>query len=85
MRITMTLEYFGRNRFGTIFGFLIGTSMLGTVTGAPLAGWVFDNWHSYRGIWFAFAVLAIIALVLVVTIRRPQYNSSNEREGFLHK
>ena len=72
MRVAMVREYFGRNRFGTIYGAMSGVDMLGVVTGPLLTGWVFDNWHSYGGIWFFFAALSIIALILVVTARRPK-------------
>lgn len=60
-------EYFGRSRFGTILGFTFGIIMVGQIVGPPLAGWVFDNWGSYQGIWFAIAALVIAAIVIVVT------------------
>ena len=64
-------EGFGRNNFGTVFGLIAGINMVGGIIGAPLAGWVFDNWGSYQGIWFIFAGLAVMAVVLVATIPRP--------------
>ena len=67
MRSALVREYFGRSQFGTIHGVLIGVMMLGQIAGAPLAGWVFDKWSSYQGIWFVFAGLAIAALVTVAT------------------
>jgi MFS family permease len=71
MRATLLREYFGRSKFGTIFGFAMGVMMLGGIIGAPLAGWVFDNWGSYQGIWLVLAGMAIIGLVLITTISRP--------------
>lgn len=68
LRASLAREYFGRRSFGTIFGFIIGINMLGSITGPPLAGWVFDNWGSYQGIWFIFAGLSIAPLILVLTI-----------------
>ncbi|MFC1904502.1 MFS transporter [Chloroflexota bacterium] len=70
MRVTLTREYFGRANFGTVFGLVIGISMIGTIIGPPLAGWVYDNWGSYQGIWFAFAGLAFLALISVLRISR---------------
>lgn len=67
MRVTLVREYFGRSRFGTIHGFTIGVMMLGNLIGPPLAGWVFDNWGSYQGIWFVFAGLVIVALIIMAT------------------
>ncbi len=69
MRAAMLREYFGRSRFGTIFGFLMGVMMLGQIIGAPLAGWVFDSWGSYYGIWLGFAGLSVAAIMLVLTIQ----------------
>ena len=80
MRATLLREYFGRTKFGTIFGFAMGVMMLGQVVGAPLAGWVFDNWGSYQGIWLAFAGLAVIALALVATT--PRLHSSPMKGQF---
>jgi len=67
MRIALVREYFGRARFGTIHGFMVGIMMLGHIAGAPLAGWVYDNWGSYQGIWFVFAGLTFLASVIIAT------------------
>ena len=68
LRPSMVRDYFGRSNFGTVFGFLIGINMLGGIIGSPLAGWVYDNWGSYDGIWFFFAGLSIVAIILIITI-----------------
>jgi MFS family permease len=67
-RITMLREYFGRGSFGTIFGFTSGIMMLGHVTGAPLAGWIFDIFGSYKGAWLGFGALTLAGAILVLTI-----------------
>jgi len=67
MRMALVKEYFGRSRFGTMYGFTVGVMMAGTILGAPLTGWVFDKWGSYQGAWLALAGLAIVALVIVAT------------------
>ncbi|MDP6825144.1 MAG: MFS transporter [Dehalococcoidales bacterium] len=59
-------EYFGRNKFGTIIGFVWGILMLGNVTGPPISGWVFDNWGNYQGIWLAFAGLTAIGIFIML-------------------
>ena len=51
-----------------MYGFVIGVSVLGSITGAPIAGWVFDTWGTYDGIWFALAGLSVAAIVIVLTI-----------------
>ena len=60
-------EYFGRSRFGTIFGFTMALSALGNILGPPFAGWVFDNWGSYDAAWLVLAFLAFTATIIVVT------------------
>ena len=72
MRVTMLREYFGRKRFGTMHGFVIGIMTIGHIVGAPLAGWVFDKWGSYQGIWLVFAGLCIVAAFIVITTPPPE-------------
>ena len=74
MRAALLREYFGRSRFSKIYGFVIGIAMLGNIAGAPIAGWVFDKWGTYRGVWSAFAGLTVVALAIVLTIPRYQNN-----------
>ena len=74
MRIALLKQYFGRSNFGTILGFTSGARMVGAIVGAPLAGWVFDNWGSYQGVWFGFAAVGFAGLVLALTI--PQFNNT---------
>ena len=67
LRASAIREFFGRRNFGAIHGLVIGIMMLGSITGPPLAGWVFDKWHNYQPIWFALAGLAVAALMIVST------------------
>ncbi len=57
-------EYFGRERLGTIVGFAGSVMMVGVITGAPLAGWVFDQWEDYQPAWFILAGIIGVATVL---------------------
>lgn len=72
IRPGLAREYFGRSNFGTILGLFTGIAMIGMISGAPLAGWVFDNWGSYQGIWFVFALLPVVALTLLLTIQETK-------------
>jgi MFS family permease len=72
VRVILLREYYGRGRFGRTYGFLVGISTFGHVAGAPLAGWVFDEWGAYFGAWFAFAALAVVSLVIFLTIPPSQ-------------
>jgi MFS family permease len=57
-------EYFGRERLGTIVGFAGSVMMVGVITGAPLAGWVFDQWGDYQLAWFILAGVVGVATIL---------------------
>jgi len=70
-RIAVLREYFGRGSFGTILGFTSGIMMLGNIAGAPLAGWVFDNWGSYQGAWLGFGAITLLGVVLTLTTPPP--------------
>ncbi|MFC1953624.1 MFS transporter [Chloroflexota bacterium] len=68
LRPSLVREYFGRTSFGTVFGSIIGASMIGSIIGPVLAGWAYDNWGSYQGIWFIFVSTTIIAVISTLTI-----------------
>ena len=70
-RIILLREYYGRGSFGTILGFTAGIMMVGSVTGAPLAGWVFDTWGSYQGAWLGFGAVTIVGMILALTTPSP--------------
>ena len=69
-RMVLLRKHFGRSSFGTILGFASGVMMMGNMAGAPLAGWVFDTWGSYQGIWFGLVSLTLGGLVLALTTPR---------------
>lgn len=46
----------------------LGLMQLGAMVGAPLAGWVFDKWHSYEGAWSALAAFAAAAIFIVASM-----------------
>ncbi|MFC1941542.1 MFS transporter, partial [Chloroflexota bacterium] len=78
-RIALLRQYFGRSSFGTILGFTTGVTMVGSIAGAPVAGWVFDTWGSYQGIWLGIAALTLMGLVLILTM--PHTDSTIQLAG----
>jgi MFS transporter, OFA family, oxalate/formate antiporter len=78
LRVVMTREHFGRGRFGTIFGFLMGVLALGSMLGPFLAGWTFDVWKSYHYAWLLFTVLNAISLLLLVTTPKIRLTSPQQ-------
>jgi len=67
LRPALLREYFGRRSFGTILGFTMGMTAVGTVIGPLFAGWVFDNWGSYHVAWIVFASIIVAAFITMAT------------------
>ncbi|MFC1941770.1 MFS transporter [Chloroflexota bacterium] len=68
LRGVMIREYFGRNKFGTIFGFTAGMVAVGMIIGPLFAGWVFDKWASYQITWFTSIILAFVSTAVLATV-----------------
>lgn len=75
-RMSLLREHFGRAKYGTILGFASGIMMLGNVSGAPLAGWIFDIWGSYTVAWLGISALTIVGLLVAITM--PSSNRTIE-------
>ncbi|MFH0847771.1 MAG: MFS transporter [Chloroflexota bacterium] len=67
MRAVISRSYFGLKNFATIFGFLHGIGAFGNMMGAPIAGFVYDKWHTYVPIWYIYAVVALVSVVIMET------------------
>lgn len=76
----LVIKYFGRNRMGTIVGCINSIMMLGTITGAPLAGWIFDMKGSYHLAWLIMGSLLMIAAVIFFFLLR-QYKGYNTADN----
>jgi len=70
IRAVLLSRYFGREKFGSILGFTIGMMTLGNIIGAPLAGFIFDRWHSYQLAWLGCAALSIVSILIIVAAPR---------------
>jgi MFS family permease len=70
LRAVLIREYFGRSRFGTIFGFLAGVLSMGAMLGPLIAGWVFDVWQSYHYAWIIFTATNLVGLLFLATTPR---------------
>jgi predicted MFS family arabinose efflux permease len=72
----MLREYFGRKHLGSIVGFSQGIAMVGSMTGQPLAGFVFDTYGRYQAAWIGFAVVNFIGALCILlapkSVQRPQ-------------
>jgi len=72
----LVIKYFGRNRVGTIVGCINSVMMLGSMTGAPLAGWTFDMKGSYQMAWLIMGSMIMIATIAFFFLLR-QYQGDN--------
>ena len=64
-------SYFGMKRLGTIIGFSGLFTMIAFIAGAPLAGWVFDQWGYYQPARFFLAGIVGIATFFFAGLRDP--------------
>ena len=69
-------EYFGRKAFATLNGLLQTVGMIGLIT-PVFAGWVFDMTDSYANALLTFGVVAGIAIVALLFLRRPRLASAS--------
>lgn len=65
-------RYFGMRAHGQIFGTVIFSGTLGGAVGPTLAGWIFDTWGSYTPAFLILAACALVAIVLVLTLPKPE-------------
>ena len=79
VRPAMVSEYFGRSNFGSVFGFVVGVNAIGAIIGPPLAGWVYDTWSNYQGIWFAYTGLSIVGSLLIFNITRVKITGEDSK------
>lgn len=74
LKASVIREFFGRGNFGAIHGLMTGIMASGSLASPAVAGWVFDNWGTYRPIWLVLAGLAVLAILVIVTT--PRVNST---------
>jgi MFS family permease len=67
-RAALVSANFGRKKFGSILGFIMGMTALGGILGPLFAGWVFDTWASYRMAWLVLTVLIFAAMIVIATM-----------------
>ncbi len=69
LRGAILREYFGKESFGKMIGFIMGSASIGGIIGPTLAGWVFDSQGSYRMIWLAYSGFIVLAILLVLQVK----------------
>ena len=67
----LVILFFGRHRMATIIGCMGSVMMVGILAGAPMAGWTYDSYGSYRAAWFIMGVmLSAVTFVFYFSLRR---------------
>lgn len=69
-RPTLQARYFGLRAFGAIQGVIFTIATLGALVGPVFAGWMYDETESYRLAFVIMSVGALLAVPLVLSIRR---------------
>jgi sugar phosphate permease len=77
LRPVLLRKYFHSGKFGTILGIADAAMMLGQI-GVPVAGWVYDTWNDYRGIWLIYAGVIIAGIILLLTTPNSLTNSGSK-------
>ncbi len=71
LRSALQIELFGSRSFGTIQGLLMAFVTVGSMVSPPFAGWMFDNFGSYRTAFVVLGALTFITLPAVLLITKP--------------
>ncbi|MGK0257094.1 MAG: MFS family permease [Candidatus Azotimanducaceae bacterium] len=69
-------EYFGREHVGAIRGFVTPITLLLGASGAPIAGYIFDQSGSYDVVWWGSAALMFVSGVLIRFAKPPTLPSA---------
>jgi len=75
LRSVMQLGLFGRKAFAAIQGLLLSALTCGSILSPTFAGWIFDNYATYRPAWLTLAALSFLAIPLILSI--PRQTPSN--------
>ena len=62
---------FGRKAFGSIMGYMNAFAVLGSFAGPYFAGWVFDTTGSYVTAFLVFAIMMVVAAVVILFVKSP--------------
>ncbi|MFC2058088.1 MFS transporter [Chloroflexota bacterium] len=75
LRPALQRDYYGRKAFGAIQGLMLVFSVIGSVIGPTITGWIYDTRGSYYLPWIAYAVISALVIPLMLAIRPPSDQS----------
>ena len=68
----LTSTNFGLADYGSIFGLVTLSVMVGSATGPLMAGYMYDIMNTYQWAFIIFLVLYIISIPTILAVRRPK-------------
>ena len=68
-------DFFGRERYATLYGWLQVPNQLMSMPAPVLVGWIFDHTGSYFWALVLFSIINAVAAVLYWTLPRPKIPS----------
>jgi len=85
LRPSTVAEFYGREKFGTIWGFLQGISVFGGIAGPIIVGLLYDLQKSYRLGFFFLGLTNLLAFIFIMLLRwlalRKEAEDSSEKLG----
>ncbi len=77
-------DFFGEKSFNSILGIIVSINTAGYALGAPLGGWVYDHFGTYRPLFFVCGILmAIVAVTfqIIVSVAHKDRQEILEKEA----
>lgn len=68
MRAVLPRTYFGIRGYGTTLGLVMGVGTIGSMLGAPLAGYIYDTQNVYQPAWYLYGAIAIFCLICILLV-----------------
>jgi MFS family permease len=68
MRAVLPRAYFGMKSYGTVLGLVMGVGTVGSMVGAPLAGYIYDTTGTYQLAWYIYTGIAALSLLSILLI-----------------
>jgi len=72
VRSLLVRDYFGKTRYGSIFGVYMGILCIGSIIGPPIAGWVYDTYGSYKEAWLVYVALTVVSAIIMATASKAK-------------